>query len=409
MRIALGLALLIVLPLNTPAPVVPVPSSVTEAPEPGTTANAGLFFAVNRFFNYESDQNLPFSINNAVSQAASFSLALRLIPPQNVFLVLSGEPTGTNVFLLQKLKELGANVKETATKGDFFWALKQVRKKADAADGFVVVSLSAHGSEDSRGRVFVDPQDAVERESEASISIEVVRSRLDAFKARKRLLLLDACRSKSSFEGSTLEGLSAPYYRTLSQSRGTLIVTSSSSGELSWQLPSLQAGTFSAVLVEALSIAADEGRSDFRTLGDAIDFTVKTVPLRSVALHPNQVRQTPWRNPKSFADEVEIGRSPKFAARRTLKQNILRLIEGSSLSLTEKSTIIAFVDGANDDEVATMQNIVNGTSAAKRLEGLRSLCALKAPSNNETAVQYRVRGHHISRKQNASISEGYTK
>src|SRR5213079_1767208 len=56
------------------------------------THNSGLFLGVSQFED-ETILPLSFAVDDAVSQAYLFVIELRLIPPTNCTLLISGEPT----------------------------------------------------------------------------------------------------------------------------------------------------------------------------------------------------------------------------------------------------------------------------------------------------------------------------
>ena len=80
------------------------------------SGNAGVFVGVNLFDKDESLNSLAYAVNDAVETAYAFAIELKLIPPANCTILISGEPNdeGSNRVVadhLEQLKRSGAKVR----------------------------------------------------------------------------------------------------------------------------------------------------------------------------------------------------------------------------------------------------------------------------------------------------------
>lgn len=152
---------------SAPAPAVPgggaergvtILAPLGDEPPGG---NAGLFVGVNEF----EDGNvspLRFAVHDAIEQAYLFVVELKLIPPGNCCLALSGQPTAATV--KEHLETLRAQ-KVTVTQASLpaiLDAFTRVQGCATQASNVLVVAFSSHGFEDG-GVPYIMPQNGRRR------------------------------------------------------------------------------------------------------------------------------------------------------------------------------------------------------------------------------------------------------
>lgn len=242
--------------------------------------NAGIFMGVNRYTTNPKLGNLDFAVNDAIAQAEVFALRLRLILPRNAVVLLSGAPTGRYLKTLEELEKSGVQVVHTATRSDFFDAFQALESVATTPESLAIVSFSSHGCEFD-GKPYLCPQDAVASEPETFISLLTVERKLDALPARKRLLLVDACRSPMPIGKATglVTPVSKAFYSALTEARGRLLLSSCDVGQVSLEDPTLQHGVFTFALLEAFHGKADDGASEFMRMDQVFRYVRAVAPV----------------------------------------------------------------------------------------------------------------------------------
>ena len=132
----------------------------------------GVFVGVDRFLDEESIGALRFAVADARAARDCFVESLRLIPPQNAKLLVSG-----------------AAEAERPTRGNILGAIDDAARLA-GPDGGLIVYLSSHGienyilAEDSRRSIL----------NETAIALASLEGILGRSRCPRRFLILDACR-----------------------------------------------------------------------------------------------------------------------------------------------------------------------------------------------------------------------
>lgn len=182
-----------------------------------------------------------------------------------------------------------------ATREAVFAALDRLRKVAEPGDT-VCIYFSGHGwrSKDS-DESFLLPVDASRDALETNaISASLFSERLDAIKAGRLLVFLDACHAggagtiKDGFSAEEEERyISAKAIEVLSEGVGRAIIASSRVDETSLILPAARNSAFTSALLEGLEGAADFQNDGLIKLFSLYDYVAERVPeLTNDRQHP---------------------------------------------------------------------------------------------------------------------------
>ena len=252
-----GLLLTLLAPVQAQPPgtgprrdlVVGPPVGAPDSPVGGQSA--GMFVGVNEFDD-EEVADLSFAVNDAVALAHRFVIEQGLVAPQNTFLVLSGTPT--TVDLQQKLAALRAAgvIEKPAT----FSVMRQsLRAVTQLARDLLIVTVASHGFTED-GIAYVLPRDGTRVADEVaatSLPLTLFESRVSESRAPRRIVLLDACRSKMIPNGRSISGVSEAFQEAFAQVTGTALLQSASLGETSWEDMQVQHGVFTYQMLQALA------------------------------------------------------------------------------------------------------------------------------------------------------------
>ena len=327
-RVWIGLVLI------TPAmaqSIEPLPAVLSEG-------NAALFVGINQYArtNFSS---LRFAVNDAVAQAETFALRLNLVAPDRTFLLLAGEPTGTNIHRLRRLREAGARVLPEARRNSILQSLETARRLADSSNSLLIVFFSGHGQEHERTPYFV-PEDGEPALPASFVSLVEVRNSLDARLDRKRWLFVDACRlelipGKGAYR---FPEVTENFRRAFAATSGRLVFVSCDAGQVSLEDERSQQGVFTGKLLEGIDNAGANLDSEFVTIGHLVNYASREANRRAKEIAsfdhriaPGQV-QRPWYEGPGDALSTPIGISPDVKAalaRREKRQ------KGAKLRLQE--------------------------------------------------------------------------
>lgn len=231
--------------------------TILSLPREETSGNTALFVGIGHFADESGLSNLRYTVNDAVALAYVFVQETRLVPPQRTWLAISGQPT--NEVLEGQLKELlaaGVNL-IVPDKIPLLKALQNVMSLPTRAEDMVILSFSSHGFEE-KGEAFIMPKDGLANFVVSSgLSLDSVRSLMKETAARKRLLLVDACREVPVGETRGSARMNAALAEALRQARGTAIVMSCREGQLSTESSELEHGIFTHYFLEGLRGAAN--------------------------------------------------------------------------------------------------------------------------------------------------------
>lgn len=120
---------------------------VVPLPVAGSSGNAALFIGANEFRD-EQLRPLECAVNDAIALAYKFVLELKLIPPKNAYIALSGKPRALTreEGWLRELKQRGAHEVD-AGRGTLLDKLLKVCSTGNGPGDLLIVSISSHGFE----------------------------------------------------------------------------------------------------------------------------------------------------------------------------------------------------------------------------------------------------------------------
>ncbi len=186
--------------------------------------------------------------------------------------------------LAQALKQAGYGVQlltnSNATKGSILNTLSNIGKVLEPQKGTVIFAFAGHGFRDRNGNNYLAPFEAsADYIEDTGLSLKKVEATLVASGARRRILLIDACRNDpkpGSRSGATVMDTftQQPLFR---DADGTRILFSTRAGGFSWENPELGHGIFTYFILEGLKgkAANNQGLITFRGLSDYVQ---KAVP-----------------------------------------------------------------------------------------------------------------------------------
>jgi formylglycine-generating enzyme required for sulfatase activity/uncharacterized caspase-like protein len=235
--------------------VEPLRDSDRSAEGISVDGSAGLFIGVGVFPNGTDSglSPLKYAVDDAIALAHLFILELKLIPSTNSVLALSGRPMSQRgKDQLKRLTDSGLRV-SPADHSNLIRAVVTVTEKASRDDGLVVVSVATHGFEEQgSSEQYLAPSN-VNRKAlpETSLSAKFLKTQLQKSLARKRILLLDACREvvNGGTRGSLMA--SAGWQESFRNAQGFAVLGSCSKGQLSWESGVLEQGVFTHYFLKA--------------------------------------------------------------------------------------------------------------------------------------------------------------
>lgn len=273
--------------------VEPLDDTQRSAGEVSADGSAGLFVGIGSFDRGSNLGALKYAPDDAIALAHLFVLELRLIPPARARVALGGTSrSGRAAEQLGALKAAGVQM-IGSDKNSLITALRQIKAEASQPSGLIVVSVATHGFEDAGGQYLMPSNGLREEPATTGIPLNLVRQRLLEASARKRLLLLDACRE--AVEGGTRGSpvATAGLRESFEKAEGFAVLGSCSARQLSWEADDLQQGVFTHFFLEALrgGVTGDAGDGLIR-LGDVAQW-VASKTAGWVRANRNEA-QEPW-------------------------------------------------------------------------------------------------------------------
>ncbi len=213
-------------------------------------------------------KNPKYNLNYATADATSFKEAI--------------EKGGTSIFSKTNVVFIGD---EKATKEGISTELNKIKEVAKPQDVFIFY-YAGHGVLNEKKEFFLVPHDVTQLygQDEALAQKGLSANQLQAFskdiKAQKQLFILDACQSAGALDqlvaarGAAEEKAIAQ----LARSTGTHWLTASGSEQFASEFKQLGHGTFTYVLLEALSGKADKGGDKKITVKELDAYLQEVVP-----------------------------------------------------------------------------------------------------------------------------------
>gem|GEM_PF-1057223 len=328
--------------------------------EQAPQGNAGMFVGVNQFTRDDGLNELAYAVHDAVELAHLFVNELKLVPPANCYLLLSGEPSSESVKQhLAQLRAAGAKV-SGADRSKILLTFLDLRKFATNRENLFVCSFSSHGFNEGR-TAYVMPSDG-HREllSDTAVPLETIETKMEDSKAGHRLLLVDACQERVSARSSSSAGKAAEaaFIDALRMPSGQAKLASCSPGEFSFEHGSLGGvghGVFTHSFLEALRGGAKPDDENLVRLGAVSDYVAASVSSWTKEL--GRTRQTPF-----LESPVEAKALP-LATRADDLTTLIATVQRQPLAgeLTEelRGRIVAALRKVNPTQAADRQFLTN--------------------------------------------------
>ena len=339
-------------------------------------SSAGVFVGVNEFVDDDNIRDLRYAVNDAIAQAHLFVIQLRLIPAKNSWICLGGDPSGTEARAkLQALRKAGVNV-FGAKKNQMLESCASALKKPQGQGDTIVFFISTHGFSVS-GESHLVPEDAkLAWLRETTIRLRSLAEQISDSPAGKKLILLDACRNNPRTDVKALNA-EMLFSRSLHDARGIAIISSCSTGEVSYESVDLESGVFTHFFISAFSGSAPSDARGLISLGAISEAAANRASkwVRAAGLG----RQTPTFRGTEEARQIPLAVHPKVSAEYSAfeKQvtevtNTLRkrIDEGGAYSNEVFKKSLALLKAAGPDErgkelLDNCRKFVSGTYPAE--------------------------------------------
>jgi formylglycine-generating enzyme required for sulfatase activity len=334
------------------------------------TGNAGLFVGVNEFTKDRGIAPLNFAVHDAIELAHLFVVELKLIPPENCVLLISGKPAENAKIIqqhLQQLENLGVRV-GPAERAEILTTFIDLTAIATVSSQLLVCAFSSHGFNEDK-IAYVMPQDGSRKLlSATAVPVDNLETSMTGSKAGHQLFFIDACQERVSAKGNNPVGTGASklLIDALLKPTGQAKFVSCSPNEFSFENGSLGGvghGVFTWHLLEALRGSAQADAQNFIRLGAVSRYVSDGVQKWA------QDNNHPLQTPKLVC--LEATRDLPLALRSSDLQTVIALLNARK---TDDSFTAAFRDrliqglGKINPALESDQELLHNTQAFLRGE-----------------------------------------
>jgi WD40 repeat protein len=250
---------------SKPDEIIFIYKSKTPSVSTGNLDNITLHLLVVGINNYKNPKH---NLNYATADAVSFKEAI--------------EKGSTSIFSKTNIVFLGD---AQATKEGISTALDKIKAAAKPKDVFIFY-YAGHGVMNEKKDFYLVPYDVIQMygQDDALAQKGLSANELQQFsrdiKAQKQLFILDACQSAGALEtlGAARGAAEEKAIAQLARATGTHWLTASGSEQSAAEFPQLGHGTFTYVLLEALSGKADSGGDKKITVKELDAYLQEQVP-----------------------------------------------------------------------------------------------------------------------------------
>ncbi len=253
--------------------------------------SSGIFVGVNSFTleTPSSIQGLSQSADDAVDLAEYFALKTEILLAKNVILCLSGDlRKHKSKAALQLLQEQGA----TVVPATYTRVLLHLDRATDGAraDGLLIAAFSSHGFVEEGDELLVCEDSYAGLLSQTSLSLRRAFARLAGARAKRRLVLIDACRAcmykgTKSVTDAVVES-SDPFSEAISSIRGTAVLAATRYGEFAFEDLQMGNSVFTASVLKGLHGDAGVNSRGFITAGTLAEYVDREVRDYVKGRHP---------------------------------------------------------------------------------------------------------------------------
>lgn len=336
-----------------------------------SAANAGVFVGVNEFAENSGLSPLHYAVHDAVELAHLFVFELKLIPPENCTLLISGEPRSRSVRdHLHRLVAAGVRQRQ-ARKIEVLTAFGGASAIARKNSDMLICSVSTHGFDEDRLAYFMPHGGSRRFVKQTAVSLNDIELLMEESEAGHRLLLIDACQeriaAKSDTPGMTTSDV---FHEYLANETGQARLASCSPGQFSYESDELGGvghGVFSYAVLESLRGNADANSDDLILLNAVVTSVKKSV--QDWCRRADRKLQSP-----SYRGPIAAGEMPlaiKAGDRETLVVNVRQQPETVGFTTELKEALVLRLgqtDLQNEDDrefSAYVQQYLNGDMPEK--------------------------------------------
>ncbi len=168
----------------------------------------------------------------------------------------------------------------------------------------ILIFFSGHGMLADDSKLYLAPRDAAKvMLEETCVSFDDLRAMLDSSRAKRKVILLDACHSGA---GKSIEALTADAIEELEEiSEGTFMLTSCAPQERSFEMKDKGHGAFTFFLLEGLRGNADANADNLITMSEVSNY----VSHRTRRWAANQGQQQTPRIKVDIQGEIILART----------------------------------------------------------------------------------------------------
>ncbi len=253
---------------------VSVPAPIRDAAGFDATESAGLFVGIRQFEDPEFVE-VPYAVDDAVDLAHLFAIELELIEPDDVVLCLAGEPQkGVSKSRLESLRSAGA---ETCRPG-LTEIYEQVERLAGAGGqrGLFVLAMASHGYSADGADLLLAADSRYRLLRRTGLSLAALLDLVSQSPARRRLVLLDACRERLSSEraggADPDSGLGRAFVNAIGRAEGQAVLMAAAEGGYSYNDHKRRNGVFTGAVIEGLRGGAPSGADGLVTVRELAEF-----------------------------------------------------------------------------------------------------------------------------------------
>ena len=162
-----------------------------------------------------------------------------------------------------------------AMRGPIEHSLRELGEMVDGEQGTFLFYFSGHGYSQKGKNYLVPISASIDTLERDGLAVDDVEQLMAKSKARRQLMLLDACRSD---EGAGTKGSDARSFSAFQAAEGFRILNSTRLGKVSYESPDLRHGVFTAFLLKGLQgdAAGKDGLVTFRDLADYVTDSVRS-------------------------------------------------------------------------------------------------------------------------------------
>lgn len=306
--------------------------------------SSGLFVGISTF---EDGRFAPvrFAVDDAIDLAWVFVLELGLLDARRCVLALSGEPQ--KQISAERLTELlAAGARTERPRLREVYRLATELSQSGGERGLFLLSVATHGLSDQGGDYLVAADSLRDRLLKTGIEVKDLFDLAAKSLARRRLVVLDACRERLSEGTSSLAGaaMSKSFAGAISRATGLTVLSAATVGGYAYDDTSQQNGVFSGALVAGLRGAAPADGRGFITVATLAQYAQERV-LSWVRMHRQEHVTLSRGIEKRFdetAEQLPLAIDPQrsrtmaeYQRRRALalvrlKENIGEILDGRS-------------------------------------------------------------------------------